>query len=238
LDEAGQNWGSLSYSEDRTAGSSADGFRPTKWVFERYRASMPEAGPEDQVTLTTYEEDPQKPVEVDIHRVHRSGPISGPFGSIWGRSFAWTSEIVNIHHIYSTVLEERRFFQGGTIPVRQVVNELKGVASTPGSGSGNVREIFWTAAGCTLRGIDVSMEENFRQFGHPPGMAVSSVKGDSPAARAGLQEGDVVVMLDWQKTPDAAETEKVLADSEPEEGWPILYWRKGIYQIDWLRTPP
>jgi len=232
LDETGQKWGFLSYSEAGTAEAGVDGFRPTRWFFEQYRALAPEAGPEDQVILTAFEEDPEKPVEAQIHRVHRSALISGSArsgsrGSVWGQMTAWTYAAANIHKIYSIIHEERKYFQGGVVPVSMAADQLR--QAILAKGQGESRQVSWAGKGCRLRDLDSQLEGRFHEFGHPPGVMVELLDASGSAARAGLKEGDVVVLIDWQRISSVTEAEKVLAGSKPEEGWPLLYWRKGVY---------
>ncbi len=235
LEEAGQKWGVLSYSPVKSAEPAAGGFQPADWIFEQYRALMPEAGPEDQVTLSSFQEDPEKPVELQIHRVHRSEPIAASSGAVWGRTMSWNNEVANIHHVYSIIREERHSFQNGSVPIQWVMDELKRAIQLAGQKSGKPCQIFWAKAGCTLRDFDASLEERFHQYGHPPGVVVDSVEASGPIAKAGLKAGDMLVLVDWQKISSVAEAEKVLAGPEPEEGWPLLYWRNGVYFQYWIR---
>jgi len=59
------------------------------------------------------------------------------------------------------------------------------------------------------------------------GALVTSVREDSPAAKAGLKAGDVIVNLGDENITDAADVHEAMADTEPEQELEIKVVRKG-----------
>lgn len=71
--------------------------------------------------------------------------------------------------------------------------------------------------------------EELSQAGH--GVKVKTVEKDSPAAKAGLQEGDVVLELDSRKIHDVLEFEKYLLKKEARDSLDIKLERKGKEKV-------
>ncbi|NMC69948.1 MAG: Do family serine endopeptidase [Myxococcales bacterium] len=59
--------------------------------------------------------------------------------------------------------------------------------------------------GVTIQTVTPELAESFRLAGVPRGALVSSVENDSPAARAGLRPGDIILRFDEEEIGDAAE---------------------------------
>ncbi len=61
----------------------------------------------------------------------------------------------------------------------------------------------------------------------PPGAYVGGVAVGSPADRAGLREGDVIVALDGVPVQGAADLERALQSLAPGKACDIVWWRSG-----------
>jgi len=59
------------------------------------------------------------------------------------------------------------------------------------------------------------------------GALVTTVVEDSPAERAGLQAGDVIVMIDGDAVESSAELHKAMSGTKPDDALPIQVIRKG-----------
>lgn len=63
--------------------------------------------------------------------------------------------------------------------------------------------------------------------GSPPGAYVGRVRPGSPAARAGMQPGDIIVALAGQPTGSAAAVEQILNRLRPQPPVPVRIYRNG-----------
>ena len=63
--------------------------------------------------------------------------------------------------------------------------------------------------------------------GSPPGAYVGRVRPGSPAARAGMQPGDIIVALAGQPTGSAAAVEQILSRLRPQQSVPVRIYRNG-----------
>jgi glutaredoxin 3 len=63
--------------------------------------------------------------------------------------------------------------------------------------------------------------------GSPPGAYVGRVRLGSPAARAGLQPGDIIVALAGQPVSSAATVEQMLSRLGPQQPVPVRIHRNG-----------
>jgi serine protease Do len=61
----------------------------------------------------------------------------------------------------------------------------------------------------------------------PGGAIISRVEPGSPAERAGLHPGDIVVSYNGQEVPDADHLTSMVADTPPGTKVPIVYYRNG-----------
>ncbi len=69
-----------------------------------------------------------------------------------------------------------------------------------------------------------------RQLGLPEdtkGVLVGNVLPDSPAAKAGIEQGDVIVGFAGEKVHDRASFRLKVATSEPSKPYPLVYLREG-----------
>ena len=61
----------------------------------------------------------------------------------------------------------------------------------------------------------------------PTGALVSSVEKDSPAGKAGLEPGDVILSVNGKEIAGSSELPPVIADIAPGESAKLQVWRKG-----------
>ncbi len=70
----------------------------------------------------------------------------------------------------------------------------------------------------------------------PRGPVVTSVEPDGPAAKAGVQEGDIILKVGDQSTPDAATLGKALAAANLRRGVRMFVWRNGVTLYGFLQS--
>ncbi len=63
--------------------------------------------------------------------------------------------------------------------------------------------------------------------GSPPGAYVGRVRPGSPATRAGMQPGDIIVAIAGQPTGGAADVEQILSRLRPQQPVPVRIYRNG-----------
>jgi serine protease Do len=83
--------------------------------------------------------------------------------------------------------------------------------------------------GVAIQSVNQSLAQSFG-LPKPEGALVSSVADNSPAARAGIKPGDVI--LAWNGTPidDSAELPGLVADTAPGKHATVKLWRNGAEQ--------
>ncbi len=67
-------------------------------------------------------------------------------------------------------------------------------------------------------------------YGNKSGVVVNSVVPDSPAARAGLQQGDVIVEVDRKKVSDPDQVRTTISHMHVGDKLTLLIWRNGNLQ--------
>lgn len=80
--------------------------------------------------------------------------------------------------------------------------------------------------GITIQNLDQSLAESFGMK-KPGGALVSSVENDSPAAKAGLEPGDVILSVNGKEIASSNELPPVIADITPGQSAKLQVWRKG-----------
>jgi serine protease Do len=80
--------------------------------------------------------------------------------------------------------------------------------------------------GVTIQALNQSLAESFG-LKSPDGALVTAVSPNSPAQKAGVQAGDVIVGFNGKPIASSAELPLAVADLRPGESAPIKVWRKG-----------
>ena len=76
-------------------------------------------------------------------------------------------------------------------------------------------------------GASIADAAQYAPPGSPPGAYVGRVRPGSPAARAGMQPGDIIVALAGQPTGSAAAVEQTLSRLRPQQPVPVRIYRNG-----------
>lgn len=80
--------------------------------------------------------------------------------------------------------------------------------------------------GITIQNLDQSLAESFNMK-KPAGALVSSVENGSPAAKAGLEPGDVILSINGKEVASSSELPPLVADIAPGQSAKLQIWRKG-----------
>lgn len=80
--------------------------------------------------------------------------------------------------------------------------------------------------GITIQNLDQSLAESF-SMKKPTGALVSSVENGSPAAKAGLEPGDVILSINGKEIASSNELPPLVADIVPGQSAKLQVWRKG-----------
>ena len=95
-------------------------------------------------------------------------------------------------------------------------------------------QVFWLRAGGGYLGISTTnLTEDLRtHFGTPSeqGVRVAKVFKDTPAARAGLQAGDIITAIDGTKVATSSDVNKALASREKGEQVRVDFHRNRVAQ--------
>jgi len=79
--------------------------------------------------------------------------------------------------------------------------------------------------GITIQSLNQSLAESFG-LKTPAGALVSSVEQDSPAAKGGIEPGDVILALNGTEITNSGELPSLVADIRPGEKAKLKIWRK------------
>lgn len=80
--------------------------------------------------------------------------------------------------------------------------------------------------GISIQEVNQSLAESFG-LGKPAGALVSSVENGGPAAKAGLEPGDVILSLNGKEVQSSSELPPLVANIRPGEPARLQVWRKG-----------
>jgi serine protease Do len=83
--------------------------------------------------------------------------------------------------------------------------------------------------GVKIQGVDDAIAESL-SLGHPRGALVAGVTDDGPAAKAGIQSGDVIVKFDGRDIKEMRDLPKSVADTGVGKTVDIVFIRKGKEQ--------
>jgi len=80
--------------------------------------------------------------------------------------------------------------------------------------------------GVGIQEVTQSLAQSFG-LAKPEGALVSAVEDKGPAARAGLEPGDVILSVDGKPVPHSSELPPLIADVKPGSSAKLEIWRKG-----------
>jgi serine protease Do len=80
--------------------------------------------------------------------------------------------------------------------------------------------------GVTIQGVNRELAESFGLDG-ARGALVNSVEADSPAAKAGLQAGDIILAVDGKPVDSSSELPRMIGETKPGTPVNLKVWRKG-----------
>ena len=80
--------------------------------------------------------------------------------------------------------------------------------------------------GITIQDVNQSLAESFK-LDKPAGALVASIENDSPAAKAGLEPGDVILSVNGKEIVSSNELPPLVAAIRPGETAKLQVWRKG-----------
>jgi serine protease Do len=77
-----------------------------------------------------------------------------------------------------------------------------------------------------IQPVTKELAESFK-LGSATGVVVTNVEPGSPAAKAGIQSGDVILSFNGKKIEDAAELPRLVAAAKPGDKAQLELWRNG-----------
>jgi serine protease Do len=79
--------------------------------------------------------------------------------------------------------------------------------------------------GVSIQGLDADLAQNFG-LDKPAGALIANVESGSPAEKAGLLSGDVVLGVNGQKVTDSADLPRIIGDQKPGSVVRLSIWRE------------
>jgi serine protease Do len=79
--------------------------------------------------------------------------------------------------------------------------------------------------GVAIQGLDADLAQNFG-LDKPAGALIANVESGSPAEKAGLLSGDVVLGVNGQKVADSADLPRIIGDQKPGSVVRLSIWRE------------
>lgn len=138
-------------------------------------------------------------------------------GNSGGPLFNMNGEVIGIN---SQIYSRSGGYQGLSfaIPIEVAMNVEKQIVT-----NGKVQR---GRLGVSIQDVNQALAESFG-LAKPTGALVSSVEKDSPAAKAGLEPGDVILGLDGKTISNTGELPAAVAIMMPGEIAHLQVWRKG-----------
>jgi serine protease Do len=78
----------------------------------------------------------------------------------------------------------------------------------------------------TIQGLNKDLADSFG-LDKPRGALVNSVEAGGPAAKAGLQTGDVILAVDGKPVDASSDLPRIVGESKPGSALALQVWRKG-----------
>ena len=138
-------------------------------------------------------------------------------GNSGGPLFNMAGEVIGIN---SQIYSRSGGYQGLSfaIPIEVVMNVEEQIVK-----HGKVQR---GRLGITIQQLDQSLADSFGMK-KPGGALVSGVENDSPAARAGIEPGDVIVSVNGKEVKSSNELPPLIANILPGNSAKLQVWRKG-----------
>ncbi|MBS1145391.1 MAG: Peptidase Do [Proteobacteria bacterium] len=138
-------------------------------------------------------------------------------GNSGGPLFNMNGEVIGIN---SQIYSRSGGYQGLSfaIPIEVAMNVEKQIVT-----SGKVQR---GKLGVSIQEVNQSLADTFG-LSKPAGALVSSVEKGSPAAKAGLEPGDVILGVDGKTVNAASDLPAAIATKQPGEQARLQVWRKG-----------
>ncbi|WP_412480101.1 DegQ family serine endoprotease [Azonexus sp. IMCC34839] len=141
-------------------------------------------------------------------------------GNSGGPLFNMNGEVIGIN---SQIYSRSGGYQGLSfaIPIEVAMNVERQIVATGKVQRGKL--------GVSIQEVNQALADSFG-LGKPAGALVSSVEKGSPAAKAGLEPGDVILGIDGKSVAAAGDLPAAVALKKPGESARLQVWRKGATQ--------
>jgi serine protease Do len=145
-------------------------------------------------------------IDAPINKGNSGGPVFNADGDVIGMNTA----------IYSP--NGGSVGIGFAIPSKEIVEVVDSLKA-----NGSVRR-GWL--GVQIQDVNDEMASNF-SLDKAKGALVGDVVADSPADKAGLKVGDVILGFDGKEVKDSHALSRIVADTDPKDRVPVTVWRDG-----------